>query len=33
MKYSGIFANDSSFDDFMEKLTLIRQEANLEIDG
>jgi predicted RNase H-like HicB family nuclease len=32
MKYAGIFANDSSFDDFMEKLNLIRQEANLEID-
>ena len=30
MKYAGIFANDSSFDDFMEKLKLIRQEANLE---
>ena len=33
MKYSGIFANDSSFDDFMEKLKLIRQEANLEVDA
>jgi predicted RNase H-like HicB family nuclease len=32
MKYSGIFANDSSFDDFMDKLKLIRQEANLEVD-
>jgi hypothetical protein len=32
MKYAGIFANDSSFDDFMEKLSFIRQEANLEVD-
>lgn len=32
MKYAGIFANDSSFDDFMEKLKHIRQEANLEVD-
>jgi predicted RNase H-like HicB family nuclease len=31
-KYAGIFANDSSFDDFMEKLTGIRQKANLEAD-
>ncbi len=29
-KYAGIFADDSSFDDFMAKLTCIRQEANLE---
>ena len=29
-KYAGIFADDSSFDDFMAKLTHIRQEANLE---
>jgi hypothetical protein len=32
MKYAGIFANDSSFDDFMEKLNQIRQEANQEVD-
>ena len=32
MKYAGIFADDSSFDDFMEKLTHIRQESNLEAD-
>ena len=32
MKYAGILANDSSFDDFMEKLKHIRQEANLEVD-
>ncbi len=32
MKYAGIFANDSSFDDLIEKLSLIRQEANLEVD-
>ncbi len=31
-KYAGIFAEDSSFDDFMAKLTRIRQEANLEAD-
>ncbi len=31
MKYAGIFANDSSFDDFMEKMKHIRQEANLEV--
>jgi hypothetical protein len=31
LKYAGIFANDSNFDDFMEKLRLIRQEANLEV--
>lgn len=28
MKFAGIFAEDQTFDDFMEKLTLIRQEAN-----
>ncbi|WP_202803872.1 type II toxin-antitoxin system HicB family antitoxin [Geminocystis herdmanii] len=28
MKYAGIFADDQTFDDFMEKLKLIRQEAN-----
>ena len=33
MKYAGILANDSSFDDFMEKLKRIRQEANLELDA
>lgn len=32
MKYAGIFANESSFDDLTEKLRLIRQQANLEID-
>ena len=31
-KYAGIFADDSSFDDFMARLTRIRQEANLEAD-
>jgi hypothetical protein len=28
MRYAGIFADDSTFDDFMEKLALIRQESN-----
>lgn len=28
MKYAGIFANDPTFDDFMEKLAVIRSEAN-----
>lgn len=28
MKHMGIFANDPTFDDFMEKLAAIRQEAN-----
>lgn len=32
MKYAGVFANDSSFDDFMNKLKRIREEANLEVD-
>ena len=32
MKYAGILSNDSSFDDFMEKLANIRKNANLEID-
>jgi predicted RNase H-like HicB family nuclease len=32
MKYAGIFADDSSFDDFMDKLALIRQESNLEME-
>ena len=27
-KYAGIFAEDSTFDDFMEKLAAIRKEAN-----
>ncbi|WP_434684155.1 type II toxin-antitoxin system HicB family antitoxin [Pseudanabaena minima] len=31
-KYAGILANDYSFDDFMEKLTRIREAANLEVD-
>ena len=28
MPHAGIFANDPTFDDWMEKLTMIRQEAN-----
>lgn len=32
MKYAGIFANDTTFDDFMEKLAIIRQEANATTD-
>ncbi|MBR8833532.1 MAG: type II toxin-antitoxin system HicB family antitoxin [Stigonema ocellatum SAG 48.90 = DSM 106950] len=28
MRYAGIFANDPTFDDFMEKLAVIRFEAN-----
>ena len=32
MKYAGILSNDSSFDDFMEKLANIRKKANLEVD-
>ncbi|MGL5195623.1 MAG: type II toxin-antitoxin system HicB family antitoxin [Chroococcales cyanobacterium] len=28
MKWAGIFANDPTFDDFLDKLTQIRQEAN-----
>ena len=32
MKYAGILTNDPSFDDFMEKLTRIREAANLEVD-
>jgi predicted RNase H-like HicB family nuclease len=32
MKYAGIFANDPTFDDFMEKLALIRQESNAVVD-
>jgi predicted RNase H-like HicB family nuclease len=27
-KYAGIFASDSTFDDFAEKLALIRKESN-----
>jgi predicted RNase H-like HicB family nuclease len=32
MKYAGIFANDPTFDDFMEKLAAIRQESNATTD-
>lgn len=32
MKYAGIFANDPTFDDFMEKLALIRKESNTDVD-
>lgn len=32
MKYAGIFANDTTFDDFMEKLAAIRQESNAAAD-
>ncbi len=28
MKYAGILANDPTFDDFMDKLALIRQQCN-----
>ena len=28
MRYAGIFANDPTFDDFMEKLAVIRKESN-----
>jgi predicted RNase H-like HicB family nuclease len=28
MYHAGIFANDPTFDDWMEKLAIIRQEAN-----
>ncbi len=28
MKYAGIFASDPTFDDFMEKLAVIRKELN-----
>jgi len=31
MKYSGIFADDPSFDDLIEKLTAIRRELNSEV--
>ena len=30
MKFAGIFAEDKTFGDFMEKLKLIRQKANEE---
>jgi predicted RNase H-like HicB family nuclease len=33
MKYSGIFADDPSFDDLLEKLTAIRQELNSEVNN
>ncbi|BAZ15549.1 hypothetical protein NIES4071_74210 [Calothrix sp. NIES-4071] len=32
MKYAGIFASDPTFDDFMEKLSVIRKEANGTVD-
>jgi predicted RNase H-like HicB family nuclease len=32
MKYAGIFAHDSTFDDFMEKLAAIRKESNTMVD-
>lgn len=32
MKYAGIFANDPTFDDFMEKLVALRKELNATID-
>ncbi len=32
MRYAVIFANDPTFDDFMEKLTVIREESNLVTD-
>lgn len=32
MKYAGIFANDTTFDDFMEKLAVIRKESNATTD-
>ncbi|MBW4570926.1 MAG: type II toxin-antitoxin system HicB family antitoxin [Tolypothrix carrinoi HA7290-LM1] len=33
MKYAGIFADDPTFDDFMEKLAVIRKQANAVEDG
>jgi hypothetical protein len=33
MKYAGIFADDPTFDDFMEKLAVIRKQANATEDG
>lgn len=32
-QYVGIFENDPSFDDFMDKLTSIREESNLRENG
>jgi predicted RNase H-like HicB family nuclease len=32
MKYVGIFANDPTFNDFMEKLAAIRKESNATTD-
>ncbi len=32
MRYAGIFANDPTFDDFMEKLAVIRKESNVLAD-
>jgi len=32
MRYAGIFANDPTFDDFMEKLAVIREESNVATD-
>lgn len=32
MKYAGIFASDPTFDDFMEKLTAIRNKSNAAVD-
>lgn len=33
MRYAGIFADDPTFDDFMEKLAVIRKQANATEDG
>ncbi|WP_392535232.1 type II toxin-antitoxin system HicB family antitoxin [Nostoc sp. C117] len=32
MKYAGIFANDPTFDDFMDKIAAIRKESNAMLD-
>ncbi|MGB3654353.1 MAG: type II toxin-antitoxin system HicB family antitoxin [Rivularia sp. (in: cyanobacteria)] len=32
IKYAGIFANDPTFDDFMDKLAAIRKESNAATD-
>ena len=32
IKYAGIFANDPTFDDFMDKLAAIRKESNATTD-
>jgi predicted RNase H-like HicB family nuclease len=32
MRYAGIFTNDPTFDDFMEKLAVIREESNVATD-